>query len=358
MRLALRLAVQGQGLVEPNPMVGCVLVRDEQLIGEGHHQRYGGPHAEANALQTCDDPRDSTAYVTLEPCCHHGKTPPCSEALIRAGVRRVVVACRDPFPKVDGGGIRQLREAGITVDVGVCQQESGAVLAPYRKRVQTGLPWVIAKWAMSIDGKTATSSGHSQWITGEEARGDVHQIRGRVDAIVTGMGTVEADDPMLTARPPGARTAKRVVLCRQRLPRPGAQLLQTTDVAPTVLSVPAALLPSANKLRSQTGCSVIDADADQKTSDEESRLRCTLTELANQDATNCILECGGTLMSRFFEHNLIDEFHVYMGGIAIGGADSPGPIAGHGIARLTDATPLFPVEMIQLGRDIRITYRK
>lgn len=358
MQRAIDLAKLGQGSVEPNPMVGCVLVHDQKLIGEGYHQKFGGPHAEVEALRSCDDAKGSTAYVTLEPCCHQGKTPPCSEALINAGVRRVVIACNDPFPKVDGGGVRQLRDAGIVVDIGLGEQDSESVLAPYLKRVRTGLPWVIAKWAMSVDGKIATASGHSQWITGDEARADVHQVRGRVDAILTGMGTVEADDPMLTARPAGPRVAKRVVVCRKRLPSPDSRLLQTTTTAPTILSVPASLLSAARRLEAKTSCLIIDGESNAGSGDNHpSVIRNTLAELARQGSTNCVVECGGTLMSHFFELSLIDEFHVYIGGIAIGGTRSPGPIGGQGITELTEGRSLYPVEMMQLGRDIRISYR-
>ena len=243
MRLALRLAAQGEGWVEPNPMVGCILVRDGERIGQGFHRRFGGPHAEVEALRDCDDPRASTAYVTLEPCCHHGKTPPCTEALLRAGVVRVVVATEDPFPRVAGGGVRQLRNSGVDVTVGVLASEARELIAPYLKRVATGRPWVIAKWATTLDGKIATVTGESQWITGDASRQEVHRLRGRVDAIAVGMGTVEADDPRLTARPVDAsgqavtppRIANRVVFCAHRTPRPTSRLVRSAGETPLIL---------------------------------------------------------------------------------------------------------------------------
>ncbi len=202
-------------------MVGCVIVRDGTVVGQGYHRQFGGPHAEIealNSLAAASDAKGATAYVTLEPCCHHGKTPPCSEALISAGLTHVVVAMADPFAKVDGGGLRQLRDAGIETTVGVLSEKAEFLNAPYLKKVLTGKPWVIAKWAMTMDGRIATVSGQSQWITGQASRAEVHRLRGRTDAIAVGMGTVEADDPMLTARPPGPRIATRIVFCRHRLP--------------------------------------------------------------------------------------------------------------------------------------------
>src|SRR5688500_14980726 len=189
MERAIELARRGEGHVEPNPMVGCVLVRHGSVVGEGWHQRFGGPHAEIEALRMAGDAaRGSTAFVTLEPCAHAGKTPPCTEALIAAGVARVVVACRDPNPLVNGRGVATLRAAEIDVVVLENQLEAEALLAPFAKLMTVGRPWVIAKWAMTLDGKLATHTGDSQWISGEESRAVVHQLRGRMDAIVVGRG--------------------------------------------------------------------------------------------------------------------------------------------------------------------------
>ncbi len=190
MSRALALAIRGEGLVEPNPMVGCVIVQNGQIVGEGFHERFGGPHAEVNALAAAGaQAAGATAYVTLEPCCHQGKTPPCTGALLRAGVKRAVVAALDPFPQVDCKGVNELRTAGIECEVGVRAAEANWILAPYRKLITTGRPWVIAKWAMTLDGKLATRSGDSQWISSEASRAVVHQLRGRVDAVIVGSGT-------------------------------------------------------------------------------------------------------------------------------------------------------------------------
>src|SRR5690606_10988967 len=248
MRRALELAAGGRGYVAPNPMVGCMIVRDGAIVGEGFHGRFGGPHAEVEALRSLADPalaRGATAYVTLEPCCHIGKTPPCSDALITAGVARVVVALQDPFPRVSGGGLAQLRAAGIEVEVGVLQNEAEQLSAAYLKRLRSGRPWVIAKWAMTLDGRIATKTGDSQWISGEVSRGKVHRLRGLVDGVVVGAGTVAADDPVLTARPPGPRTATRIVVAGSRLPGLDSRLIRTLDEAPLLIVTPSTVSQAA-----------------------------------------------------------------------------------------------------------------
>ena len=207
-RRALELAARGQGAVEPNPMVGCVVAQGAEIIGEGWHRRFGQAHAEVEALQMAGNrAAGATLYVTLEPCCHQGKTPPCTEAVAASGVRRVVIALRDPFPQVQGGGIAAFQAAGLTVEVGLLGAEAARLNAPYLKLVETGRPWIIAKWAMTLDGKIATHTGESRWISNPRSREIVHALRGRVDAVMIGRGTAERDNPLLTARPAGPRTA-------------------------------------------------------------------------------------------------------------------------------------------------------
>jgi diaminohydroxyphosphoribosylaminopyrimidine deaminase/5-amino-6-(5-phosphoribosylamino)uracil reductase len=352
-------------------MVGCVLVRDDRVIGQGYHRYFGGPHAEVDALASLPDPslaRGTTAYVTLEPCCHHGKTPPCSEALIRAGVARVVVAMRDPFPKVDGGGIRQLAAAGIEVVVGVLEREAEQLNAPYLKRLTTGLPWTIAKWAMTADGRIATAGGQSQWITGPRAREHVHRLRRRVDAIIVGMGTVAADDPMLNVRLPEedadvadnarGRTAKRVVLCHRRLPSPEAKLIRTADQIPTWLFVSPKVDPRRLADVEATAAVVIRLD----TGDRRKMIARTLAHLGRAEMTNVMVEGGGELLGSFFgpggSQCYLDECHVYLGAKLFGGAKSPGPIAGAGIASIIDAPALTLQQCDVLDDDVRLIYRR
>src|SRR5665213_509031 len=213
MRRALELAERGRGWVEPNPLVGAVVVRDGQIVSEGWHQRYGEAHAEVNALATAGEAaRGATLYVTLEPCCHQGKTPPCTDAILRAGVGRVVAAMSDPFPAVAGKGADLLCAAGVPVDFGIEEAAARRLNAPYLTLLAIGQPYVHAKWAMTLDGKIATRTGDSKWISNEASRHLAHKLRGRMDAVIVGVGTAIADDPQLTARPPGPRTAIRIIL--------------------------------------------------------------------------------------------------------------------------------------------------
>jgi len=232
---ALELAERGRGCVEPNPLVGCVIVLDGQVVGEGWHEQFGGPHAEINAMtQAGEQSRGADLYVTLEPCCHHGKTPPCTDALIQAGIARVIGGCEDPNPQVAGQGIAKLREAGIVVEV-MKDHAARKLIAPFTKRMTAGQPWVIAKWAMTLDGKIATHTGESQWISSEASRALVHKIRGQVDAILVGRQTVERDDPLLTARPPGPRIATRIVLDSEASISLESQLVRSADQAPLLI---------------------------------------------------------------------------------------------------------------------------
>ena len=354
MRRALDLAAQGRGAVEPNPMVGCVLVRDGNIIGEGYHQRFGGPHAEVNALRCCDNARGATAYVTLEPCCHHGKTPPCSDALIQAGVGRVVVAMADPFEKVDGGGLTQLRRAGIETELGVMQEEACELNAAYLTRIRTGRPFTIAKWAMTVDGRIATHTGQSQWITNEASRADVHQLRGRVDAIVVGMGTVTADDPMLTARPPGVRTATRVVFCAHRVPDVQSRLLQSARDVPVLLVVASRIEQAAVAAAEKRGARIYRCAS----SDPVAMIHEALDHLGSLEMTNIMIEGGGELMASFLNAGAIDQYELYVGAKVFGGRDALGPVAGEGFAQVAEAAALRLVGLQRLGEnDVKLVYR-
>ena len=238
MARALELAARGLGFVEPNPPVGAVLVDNElNLIAEGWHQRFGGPHAEIEALtQARDRSRGATLFVTLEPCCHQGKTGPCARQSPAPAFARSSWPRGIPFPKVDGKGIERLRSLGIETEIGLLEQPAAFLIAPFRKLVTTGRPWVHAKWAMTLDGKIATHSGDSRWISNETSRAVVHQLRGRMDAIVVGAGTAQKDDPLLTARPPGPRTATRIVVDSQaRLPLT-SQLVRSVSEAPLLIA--------------------------------------------------------------------------------------------------------------------------
>ena len=334
MEHACHLARQGAGSVEPNPMVGAVLVDDNlTLIAEGFHARFGGPHAEIVALDHAgQQARGSTLFVTLEPCCHFGKTPPCTDALIRAGIRRVVVAQTDPFPEVAGKGIEKLRQAGIEVEVGLLEETVHRLNAPFRKLVETGLPYVHAKWAMSLDGKIASSTGRSQWISNEKSRARVHQLRGRMDAILVGIGTALADDPLLTARPAGPRVATRIVLDSQaRLPLQ-SQLVRTVADGPVLVVVgESAPVENIDRLR-QAGVEVLQLPAvASKASDLHISLTPLLQELGRRRMTNVFIEGGSQIHGAFLDAGLIDELHVFIAPGVLGGAHAKSPIAGAGL---------------------------
>ncbi len=361
MRVALEWAKCGEGHVEPNPMVGCVLTRDDKVIGHGYHKQFGGPHAEIVAINSLESPplaQGATAYVTLEPCCHHGKTPPCSEALIKAGVKRVVVAMPDPFPKVDGGGLKQLSEAGIQTTVGVLADEAAALNAPYLKKLRTGVPWMIAKWAMTVDGRIATIGGESQWITNDQSRQRSHTLRGRVDAVVVGMGTVVADDPMLTARPADPksklpRTATRVVFCRNRLPDLDSKLVRTASSFPVKLVTGSLITKSLLQPYLDLGIDVFETQTD----DSAKMIASATKHFGDINMTNVMIEGGGELLGSFLAAGCIDECHVYVGAKLFGGNRSPGPIGGAGIRQIIDANTLELQQVDSLGDDVRMIYR-
>jgi diaminohydroxyphosphoribosylaminopyrimidine deaminase/5-amino-6-(5-phosphoribosylamino)uracil reductase len=330
MRRALELAERGRGFVEPNPLVGAVVVRDGVIVGEGWHRRFGGPHAEVYALGAAGEAaRGATLYVTLEPCCHHGKTPPCTDAVIRAALKRVVVAMPDPFPAVAGKGFERLRGAGLEVEVGCEWAAATALNLPYLTLLQLERPYVHAKWAMSLDGRIATRTGDSKWISGEESRAHAHRLRGRVDAIVVGSRTVLADDPLLTARPSGPRVAGRIVLtCAGMLPQ-GSRLLQTLDAAPVIV----ATLAGRGADSRRRGCEVIELPEENGRPSAAALVR----ELGARRMTNILVEGGAGVLGSFHDADLIDELHIYIAPKLIGGDAAIAPVGGAGLASVGGA---------------------
>jgi diaminohydroxyphosphoribosylaminopyrimidine deaminase/5-amino-6-(5-phosphoribosylamino)uracil reductase len=354
---ALALARRGEGHVEPNPMVGCVIVKDGQVVGEGWHQKFGGPHAEIEALSVAGgQAAGGTMYVTLEPCCHHGKTPPCTRAILAAGIHRLVAAMRDPFPQVDGGGFKELSDAGVAAEVGLHEIEARDLNAPYLKLLATGRPWVIAKWAMTLDGKIATAAGSSRWISGDSARKIVHQLRSRVDAILIGRRTAELDDPLLTARLESGqspRIAARIVLdSRARLPS-DSQLVATAREYPTVIATgPDATHAEIRRLES-AGCEVVRLAA----TSPGDRLIQLLDELGRRRMTNILVEGGSQLLGTLFDARQIDEVHAFICPKLFGGQNAPSPIAGAGVQQVADALALKNVQKTMLEDDLYITGR-
>lgn len=348
MRRALELAAGGQGYVEPNPLVGCVIARGAEIIGEGWHRRFGEAHAEVEALRIAGKrAAGATLYVTLEPCCHQGKTPPCTRAILDAAVARVVIAMGDPFPQVAGGGVAELQAAGVEVEMGLLEPEARALNGPYLKLIGTGRPWIIAKWAMTLDGKIATRTGSSRWISGEDSRTIVHALRGRVDAILVGRQTALRDDPLLTARPPGPRTVLRVVAdTRGSLPSE-SQLVRTAGETPVLVAVGQEATAADRQRLAAAGCEVFICDGPS----HAARLDALLEELGRRRLTNVLVEGGGRLLGSLLDAGQMDEVHVFLAPKLIGGG-AVSAIAGQGVEQISQALSLDGPEVRQVGSDV------
>jgi diaminohydroxyphosphoribosylaminopyrimidine deaminase/5-amino-6-(5-phosphoribosylamino)uracil reductase len=328
-----------------------VVCREGRIVGEGWHQRFGGPHAEIEALQAAgDQAAGARLYVNLEPCCHQGKTPPCTQAIVQAGVARVVAAMPDPFPQVAGGGLAELTQAGLHVEVGCCASEAARLNAPYLKLVSLGRPWVIAKWAMTLDGKLASRTGDSRWISSPASRRIVHELRGRVDAILVGRGTIEADDPQLTARPPGARIATRIVADRRASLATASRLVQSASQAPVLVAAgPEAAAEDVARLQA-AGCEVLPCPGES----DVQRLEALLFELGRRRMTNVLVEGGGVLLGALFDGRLIDEVHVFIAPRLLGGRAAPSPLAGLGLAKIEQACRLSDVQVREVEGDVYV----
>lgn len=357
MMMALKLAQRGIGSVEPNPVVGAVLVKANQVVGKGWHRKFGGPHAEINALQDCGtlgvNPQGATMYVTLEPCCHQAKTGPCTEAIITAGVAKVVVAAIDPSEHANGKGIEQLRNAGIKVQTGVCEGQARLINAPFFKYAGTGETWVILKWAQSIDGKVAYAdeSRQRQWISGEQSIKDVHKLRRQVGAILVGINTVIADDPQLTPRPSKGKKPARIVLDDNlRIPL-GCKLLTTAKKVPLIILTSQQALrenPKIVERISKKGAEVLTY-----TKEGPSNLNFLTSELAKRGVARLLVEGGPTVISSFLKEELVDQIVVYIAPKILGSSGSV-PITG-AMAQLTEAVGLHHVEIERFGDDVRLT---
>ncbi|MEW6250537.1 MAG: bifunctional diaminohydroxyphosphoribosylaminopyrimidine deaminase/5-amino-6-(5-phosphoribosylamino)uracil reductase RibD [Planctomycetota bacterium] len=351
---ALQLARRGQGYVEPNPMVGCVVVRGGRVLGEGWHRRFGEPHAEIEALRAAqaahgkNATRGATVYVTLEPCCHTGKTPPCTDALIAAGVARVVALMQDPNPRVCGAGAAALRKAGVRSELasgGPLHAVAAELNAPFTKLMTQRRPWVILKWAQSLDGKIATRTGDSKWITDEACRAHAHRTRGRVDGILVGVGTVLSDNPLLTCRVGRPRRiAARIVLdTHLRTPR-SAQLVRTACETPTLIFCGPDAPARRVRVLEAAGCVVERVQLVGRGRPGQSVLSppAVLDALGRRQMTNLLVEGGGRVLGNVFDAGLADELHVYVAPLLIGGAAAPGPLHGRGPATIGDAVRLRP----------------
>jgi len=356
MRRALELAERGRGRVSPNPLVGCVLVHEGEVVGEGWHHRAGAPHAEVEALRAAGArARGATAYVTLEPCDHTGRTPPCTEALIGAGVRRVVVAALDPNPVTDGAGVRRLRDAGVEVDVGLAREEAEAQNEIFRVAQLQRRPFTLYKTAMTLDGKIATRTGRSRWITGGAARQRVQRFRSELDGVAVGINTVLLDDPALTTRVEGGRTPVKVVFDSVARTPVTANLFEPDaagEPARVVLFATEKASPERVAALRARGAEVVVVAETQGRAD----VRAALPALLERGVTSLLLEGGGTLAWAFFEARAVDRVAWFIGPKLLGGAGAS-PLGGIGVARMEDALTLTDVSTESLDGDLLVTGR-
>jgi diaminohydroxyphosphoribosylaminopyrimidine deaminase / 5-amino-6-(5-phosphoribosylamino)uracil reductase len=359
---AIALAPKGAGQVKPNPLVGAVVARGEQVLGEGWHERYGAAHAEVNAIEACgiQDLADATLYVSLEPCCHEGKTPPCTDAILAAGIRRVVVASDDPTEKASGRGLGILRDEGIEVVLADGELAARARLLnqAFRKHARVGRPWVLFKSAMTLDGKVATRTGDSQWISGEDSRALAHEWRAAVDAVVVGIGTALADDPQLTARPEGALVAipyqpRRVVFdTLARLPPSSRLVAAAAEIPLTVVVSRAAARADTDGLEA-AGAQVLVATGE----NEPARVRSALEQLGTMGVASLLLEGGPHLAGAFFDAGEIDEVRLFLAPLLLGGSSARDPLEGMGVERISEAMRALTCDCERIGDDMLISAR-
>jgi diaminohydroxyphosphoribosylaminopyrimidine deaminase/5-amino-6-(5-phosphoribosylamino)uracil reductase len=351
LRLALELAEGGRGRTSPNPMVGAVVVRDGEVVGQGYHVHAGAPHAEVVALEQAG-PRagGATLYVNLEPCSHFGRTPPCVERILDSGVRSVVACIRDPDPRVDGRGFRALRQGGLEVVEGLLEAEALRLNETFAKFVRTRLPFVLVKAAASLDGKLATESGESFWITGELSRRRVHRLRFDFDAVMVGCGTVLRDDPRLTVRQPDLppKRLTRVILDAGLHCPPTAAVLRTLDQGPVAIYCTAAAPPEARERLQAAGARVRVVKED----GGRVSLLAVLSDLGERNLTSVLLEGGGTLIGSAVRAGLVDKFCLFLAPVLIGGDRAPGLVRGPGLGALADCPRLDGIRLTRVGADL------
>lgn len=355
MRRALELARKGEGHTSPNPMVGCVVVKDGRIISEGYHEKYGEFHAERNALTRCtEDTAGADLYVTLEPCCHQGKTPPCMDIIIEKKIARVFVGSMDSNPLVAGKGVQILRDHGIYVETGILDAECRKLNEVFYHYIATKTPFVVMKYAMTLDGKIACATGDSKWVTGEIARTQVHRMRGRYRGIMVGIGTVLADDPMLNCRVEGGVDPVRII-CDSNLRIPTeSQIVKTASDIETIVACSQEALESERKQEKirrlkEAGIQIIGTEGAHGVNLVE-----LMKKLGGQNIDSILLEGGGTLNASALEDGIVNKVYAYIAGKLIGGMDARSPVEGMGIDRMADAITLQNVEIEKLGDDFCI----
>ncbi len=359
---AIELAGRGVGAVKPNPVVGAVIARDGEVLGEGWHERFGAAHAEVNAIEACGlaDLTGATLYVSLEPCCHEGKTPPCTEAIVQAGIARVVVGSDDPTEKAAGRGLGILRDEGIEVVIADGELATRARLLnqAFRKHARVGRPWVLFKSAMTLDGKVATRAGDSQWISGEASRELAHRWRASVDAVVVGIGTALADDPQLTARPEGTPSdssdqPRRVVFdSLARLPSDSRLLAAVAEIPLTVVVSRAAARADTDALEA-AGVQVLVATGE----NEPARVRSALDQLGQLGVASLLLEGGPHLAGAFLDAGEIDEIRLFLAPLLLGGRTARDPLEGEGVEQISDALRALTFDCERVGEDLLVCAR-
>lgn len=347
MRRALELAKRGAGRVSPNPMVGCVIVKDSRIIGEGWHEQCGGLHAERNALQNCtEDPAGADLYVTLEPCCHWGRTPPCTDAILEKRIGRVFVGCLDPNPLVAGKGVQILRDASIPVETGVCGDECRRLNEVFFHYITHKTPFVVLKYAMTLDGKIAAHTGDSRWVTGQAARAHVHETRNRLTGIMAGVGTVLADDPLLTCRMAGGRSPVRII-CDSRARTPlDSGIVRTAREVPTILAV-----TEQNERTAALAAAGIDILLCKADAQGHICLTDLTAQLGARQIDSILLEGGAALAFSALEAGIVRKVQAYIAPKLIGGAEAKTPVGGTGFAKMADALTLQNLTVTPLGED-------
>ena len=356
MRRAIELADRGCGFVNPNPLVGAVIVKDGKVIGEGWHERYGQWHAERNALLTAkEDTAGATMYVTLEPCCHYGKTPPCTEAIIEHKIAKVVVGIADPNPLVAGKGMTLLREAGIEVICGVEEERIREQNKIFLKYIETGMPWVALKTASTLDGKIAAYTGDSKWITGEESRAKVQEIRARLMAVMVGIGTVLADDPLLNCRivDREVRQPIRIIVdSNARLPL-NSRIVQTATVYRTIVAHTRFAAEEQLQQLREHGVETLLCNEEEGLVRVEDLCR----KLGKSGIDSVLLEGGGSLNFSFLNKGLVDEIYAFIAPKIIGGMNAKTAVEGEGVSRMADAIDLKITDVLNAGQDILLKLR-
>ena len=352
MKRAIELAAKGEGWVHPNPMVGAVIVKDGQIIGEGYHRKFGELHAERNAIASLSQPAEgATIYVTLEPCCHHGKTPPCTEAIIENKIARVVIGSRDPNPLVAGQGAKILREAGIQVEEDFMREECDRLNPVFFHYITTGLPYVIMKYAMTADGKIATKTGASKWISGEESREEVHRMRHACMGIMAGIGTVKADDPMLNCRIENGRDPVRIICDSNLSISPGTQIIKTAKDIETII-VCANEDAGKTAVLKEKGAEVLVLPGE----DGRPDLKKLMETMGGRGIDSVLIEGGGTLNENALKAGIVNEVRTFVAPKLFGGV-AKSPVMGEGVETPDEAYALEMTDIKKTGDDLMIRYR-